>query len=206
MTWLVRIPSALLLACLSFSVNAETFKCKLPDGSATYQDTPCTQSGSTQQSLSAMTGSVLGMSMSEAAMVGLRANAKRAGEMGTMSKIVSACLSGQDNGRFYSTFQRLLADNLPSEDLKAANAFFDSPAGRKYAKRNLAKIYASLGERPSDPTPILTAAEENQIAEFTATPAGQRLVTQRFLNTAESLPLVVGRIQELYKECGARRW
>jgi len=52
----------------------------------------------------------------------------------------------------------------------------------------------------------LSAIEENAVAEFTATPAGQKLITQKFLTSAESLPVVGARINELYMECGARRW
>lgn len=201
-----RILGAGLLACVSFSAFADNYKCKLQDGSTTYQDQPCSMNGATQQVVAANTGAVLGSSMSEAAMVGLRFGARKAAESGRISKMAATCIDGQDNMKFYSAFQRLLAENFSAGDLKIANAFFNGPTGRKFAKRNVLKIYTSLGEVPPEPAPVLTALEENEVAEFTATPAGQALITRKFLSTAESLPLVVERLQEIRSQCGARRW
>jgi hypothetical protein len=198
-----RILLATLLACLSFSVSAETFKCKLPDGTTTYQDTPCMQSGATQQQITA-TGSVLALTLSEAGMVTLRSLVHQF--EGGMSKYTVSCLMGQDNSRFYSTFQKILQENMNAADLKAANAFFDSTTGRKFAKRNLAVFYRSVGQTPSDPVAPLNAAEENQVAEFTATPAGQTLIQNKFIDKATSLPIVRDRINDLMRECGARRY
>jgi hypothetical protein len=200
---LMRVLLAMLLACLSFSACADTFKCKLADGSTTYQDTPCMQSGATQQEITAA-GSVLALSMSEAVTVGMRAGISQ--NEAFMSKFAVSCLKSQDNSRFYSTFQRILSENMTPADLKAANAFFDSPTGRKFAKRELATAYKSVGQVPSDPVPVINAAEENQIAEFKATPAGQMLITNKFMNKATLFPAVFERMTELKKECGARRY
>lgn len=206
MAILGRIQCAILLASLSFAAFAENYKCKLPDGSTTYQDRPCSANGATQQVVAANTGAVLGSSMSEAAMVGLRVGARRAAASGAMSKMVAACIDGQDNMKFYSAFQHLLAENFSAGDLKIANAFFNGPTGRKFAKRNILKVYTSMGEVPPEPAPVLSVLEENEVAEFTATAAGQALITRKFLSTAESLPLIVERLQEIKNQCGARHW
>jgi len=66
--------------------------------------------------------------------------------------------------------------------------------------------YASMGETPHEQAPVLTAAEENEVSEFVSTPAGQMLITRKFIASTGTLPAVVARIQELYKECGAARW
>lgn len=203
MSLMWRLSLAILLACFSFSASAETFKCKLPDGSTTYQDTPCMQNGATQQQVVA-SGSVLALTLSEAGMLGLRSvvNQYAVGR----SKFTVDCLMGQDNSRLYNVFQKILSENMNAADLKVANAFFDSPTGRKFAKRELANTYKSFGRVPSEPTPVLNAAEENQVAEFKATPAGQMLITNRFMDKATALPVVRERVLELMKECGARRY
>ena len=206
MTIIGRVSIAVLLISLSFSVAAENYMCKQPNGSTTYQDTPCTATGDTQQVVSAASGDVLGLTMSEAATVGLRIGAQKAADSGRMSKVVAACLGGMRKDRFYSTFQHLLAENLSAADLKAANAFFNSSTGRKYSKRNVLQVYSTMGVTPPEQAPLLTATEENEVSEFTSTSAGQTLITRRFLSSAESRPEVVARLQEIYKECGARRW
>lgn len=198
-----RMSLAALLTCLSLSAYAETFKCKLSDGTTTYQDTPCTQTGATQQQV-AVTGSVLALTLSEAGMVGLRAVVHKF--EGGMSKLTVSCLMGQDNSRLYNTFQKILSENMNVPDLKAANAFFDSPTGRKFAKRELVGTYKTFGQTPPDRTPFLNAAEENQVAEFKATPAGQMLITNKFMDKATTMPIVRERVSELMKECGAQRF
>ncbi|HSY28851.1 MAG TPA: DUF2059 domain-containing protein, partial [Burkholderiaceae bacterium] len=144
--------------------------------------------------------------VSESAMVGLRANARKAEASGRMSKIVAACFNELDNSRFYSTFQRLFAENMNAGDLKAANAFFNSPTGRKYARRLALNAYTLMGERPPEQAPVLKPAEENEVSEFVSTPVGQMLIKRKFIVSAGTFPAVVTRIQELYKECGAAHW
>ena len=201
-----RMQCGVLLLSLCVSAAAENYKCKLADGSTTYQDTPCTVNGATQQVVNVATGSVLGLTMSEMGMIGLRSGVRKLSERGMMSKKVEACFNGLGNERLYSTFQHLLAENLSTADLKEANAFFNSATGQKFAKRNVLQAYSLQGETPPEQPPVLNPIEENAVAEFTATPAGQKLVKQRFLASAESLPVVVARIQELRNECGARSW
>jgi hypothetical protein len=201
-----RMQCGVLLLSLCVSAAAENYKCKLADGSTTYQDTPCTSNAATQQVVNTASGSVLGLTMSEAGMVSLRRIARKASERGGMSKTIAACFNGLGNDRLYSTFQHLLAENLSVGDLKAANAFFNSPTGQKLARRNVLRAYSLSGETPPEQEPVLSAIEENAVAEFTATPAGQKLITQKFLTSAESLPVVGARINELYMECGAQRW
>jgi hypothetical protein len=203
MKFVWRISLAVLLICLSITSHAETFKCKLPDGTVTYQDRPCVQSGATQQQL-AVTGSVLALTLSEATMIGVRAGIRQ--HEGTLSKLAFDCLMGQDNSRFYSTYQRILSENMNPADLKAANEFFDSPVGRKFAKRELSVAYKTVGQTAPEPLPIISAAEENQISEFKATSAGQMLITNKFMNKATLLPAVFERAKELRKECGGGRY
>jgi hypothetical protein len=205
-TTFFRIQCGLLLACLSLAANAENFKCKLPDGSTTYQDTPCTSSNATQEVVTAASGSVLISIVSELVMIGVRSGARKAEASGRMSKIVAACFNGLDNSRFYSTFQHLYSENMSAGDLKAANAFFNSPTGRKYARRLVLSGYASIGETPPEQAPVLKAAEENEVSEFVSTPVGQMLITRKFIVASGTFPAVVARIQELYKECGAKHW
>jgi len=75
---LVRILGALLLVCLSLAAHAENYKCKLSDGSTTYQDTPCASLSGTQEVITNASGSVLISLVSEAAMVGWRASPRNA--------------------------------------------------------------------------------------------------------------------------------
>jgi hypothetical protein len=139
-----RMQCGVLLLSLCVSAAAENYKCKLADGSTTYQDTPCTVNGATQQVVNVATGSVLGLTMSEMGMIGLRSGVRKLSERGMMSKKVEACFNGLGNERLYSTFQHLLAENLSTADLKEANAFFNSATGQKFAKRNVLQAY-SLG-------------------------------------------------------------
>jgi len=206
MTLFGRILCAALLIGIASSAAAENFKCKLPDGTSTYQDRPCDKNVATQEVVNASNGAVLAMSMSEAAMVGLRLGAKKASASGRMSPVVANCLSGMSNERFYTTFQHLLADNIDPADLKAANTFYNSPTGRKYSRRNVIRVYALAGESAPEQPPIMTPKEENEVSEFTSTPAGQTLITRRFLENAEALPIIVSRIQEISKECGKQHW
>jgi hypothetical protein len=196
-----RIQCGVLLLSLCVSAAADTYKCKQADGSVAYQGLPCAANSVAQQVVNPATGSVLGLAMSEMGMVGLRMAMRKESDRGMISKPVAACFNAMGNERLYSTFQHLLADNMSAADLREANAFFNSETGQKLARRNVLRAYALTGATPPGPEPLLTAVEENAVSEFTATPAGQKLITKKFMTSSDSLPVVVLRVQELYNEC-----
>jgi hypothetical protein len=196
---------AIVASCFPFAAHATAYKCSMPGGQTTYQDTPC-QSGVAQQSVSLTnSSSALVTLMADVAMVGLHTAARRQQRLGKIPDAVAGCLASLKGTQFDDAAQRALSSSMSVGDLQAANTFFSSPSGRKFGKLIISQVYVTLGEPSPDSAPAMTNREEVDIQRFISTGAGQLLVNQRFIANSELAPAINARIDELKKSCGMHR-
>jgi hypothetical protein len=200
-----RIQFALVAACFPFAAHATAFKCTLPGGGTTYQDTPC-QGGAAQQSVSLTnSSSALVTLMADASMIVLHTVARRDQKMGRLPDAVAGCLASLKGTQFDDAAQRALTSAMSSGDLQMANTYLAGASGRKFSKMVLFQIYTALGEPSPDPAPVMNSAEERDFQRFAMTSAGQLLINQHFLANSELAPAISARTEELKKSCGAHR-
>ncbi len=199
------LQSAIVTLCFPLAAHATAFKCSLPGGGTTYQDTPC-QIGVAQQAVSLTnSSSALVTLMADVAMVGLHTLARRQQRLGKLPDGVAGCLASLKGTQFDDAAQRALTSSMSAGDLQAANTFFSSPSGRKFGKLIVSQVYIALGEPSPDSAPAMTYRDEVDIQRFINTGAGQLLVNQKFIANSELKPAINAREEELKKSCGVHR-
>lgn len=200
-----RIQLAIIVACFPVAAHATAYKCSLPGGGTTYQDTPC-QTGVAQQAVSLTnSSSALVTLMADVAMVGLHTAARQQQRLGKIPDAVAGCLASLKGTQFDEAAQRALSSSMSAGDLQAANTFFSSPSGRKFGKFIISQVYIKLGEPSPDSAPAMTGRDTSDVQRFIGTGAGQFLVSQNFIANSELAPAIGARVEELKKSCGMHR-
>ncbi|OWQ85204.1 hypothetical protein CDN98_17110 [Roseateles terrae] len=90
---------------------------------------------------------------------------------------------------------------LAPQDLSAADQFFATPVGEKYAKYGLLQIYLAVGERAPESLPTFSDAEYRELETFAATPAGKRLILDKGMQSASAKSIYDRKIRELLDQC-----
>jgi hypothetical protein len=102
---------------------------------------------------------------------------------------------------FSPTYETLSGELLTKGEIAAANGFFSSPVGRKYAKHGQLQLYAAVGMRSPAPLPDFSDAEYRELESFSRTSAGNKLMVQKVLEALAALQAVNRRIQEIVASC-----
>jgi len=139
----------------------------------------------------------------QSALIGLQIAAKQREAKGVLPAAQNACIQALRPEELYPTTEKVVAQSLSAADMAAADQFFDSLPGRKYALHGLLGIYKALGEQPPEPYPLLTPEDGQAIEAFTATPAGQALLKRQVLQAPAARLAYETRIQELVLRCKA---
>jgi len=194
-----------MATCFPLAAHATAYKCSLPGGGTTYQDTPC-QSGVAQQAVNLTnSSSALVTLMADVAMVGLHTVARRQQRLGKLPDAVAGCLASLKGTQFDDAALHALSSSMSVGDLQAANTFFSSPSGRKFGKLIISQVYVALGEPSPDSAPAMNYRDEAEVQRFINTGAGQLLVNQKFIANSELAPAITARSEELKKSCGMHR-
>jgi len=139
----------------------------------------------------------------QSALIGLQLAAKHREARGGLSTAQNACIQALQPSELNETTERVVAAALSADEITAADKFFASLPGSKFAKQGLLGIYTALGEKPPEPLPALSPAETKAIEAFAATPAGQALLTRQVLQSPAAREAYDGRIRELVARCQA---
>lgn len=139
----------------------------------------------------------------ESALIGLQLAAKQRAAKGLLPAEQNACFQALKPIEYFETAEAVVAQALSPAELAAAEKFFGSLPGLKYARHGMLAIYPALGEPLPAPLPEITPADGQVIEAFTATPAGQALLKRQVLQTFAAREALDRRGQELVARCRA---
>jgi len=137
----------------------------------------------------------------QSALLGLQLSAKHRAAKGTLPAAQNACIQALKPAEFHETTEKVVTTSLSASEIAAADQFFNSVPGRKYATHGLLGIYTALGEKLPELLPAISATENQAIEAFTASPAGQALFTRNVLQSQAARDAYDGRARELVMRC-----
>jgi len=141
----------------------------------------------------------------QSALLGLQLSARQRAARGALPAANNACIQALQASEFHETTERVVATALTPQELAAADQFFNSIVGRKYALQSLLAIYAALGEKSPEPNPAFTAADAQAVDAFAASPAGQALLKRQVLQSPSAREAYDRRVQDLVARCQAAK-
>ncbi|RTL39100.1 MAG: hypothetical protein EKK53_17760 [Burkholderiales bacterium] len=153
--------------------------------------------------MAAQAVSVTAQITAESALVGLQVAARQRAAKGLLPAEQNACFQALKSSEYFETAEAIVNKALSPAELAAADAFFESLPGRKYARHGVLAIYPALGEPLPAPLPELSAADGQAIEAFSATPVGQALLKRQVLQTWPAREALDRRGQELVARCKA---
>jgi hypothetical protein len=139
----------------------------------------------------------------ESALLGLQLAAKQRAARGLLPPEQAACFQALQPSEYADTVEKIVSTALSPAELAAADQFFNSPPGRKYARHGLLGTYTAVGETPPEPLPEISADEGRAIEAFTASPVGRALLKRQVLQTLSAREALDRRGQELVARCKA---
>lgn len=137
------------------------------------------------------------------ALIGLQIAAKQRQAKGKLPAAQNDCIQALQADELYEATEKAVAGALSADEVAAAERFFNSLPGRKHAMHGLLGVYTSLGEKPPEPFPLITAEDGQAIEAFAASPAGQALLKRQVLQAPAARLAYELRIQELVNRCKA---
>lgn len=137
----------------------------------------------------------------QAALVGMQLTIQKKASEGTFPSEVAACMTSLPSSTFNSVFDTALKQNLDDSERASATAFFSSPAGQKYSKTAIVQLYRSMGVATTEPMPEFSTNEYTDLAKFTKTSAGDKLIMKKILEGMSAHQEVGVRVQELLHSC-----
>lgn len=154
-------------------------------------------------SLAAHAVSTTAQITAESALIGLQLAAKQRAAKGILPAEQNACFQALQPSEYFETAEKIVTTALSPAELAAADQFFSSIPGRKYARHGLLGIYTSLGEKPPEALPEISAADGKAIEAFTTTAVGQALLKRQVLQSLPAREALDRRAQELVTRCKA---
>lgn len=118
----------------------------------------------------------------------LRSGMKRKQAQAGLTDAQIACVNAVPHSEFSEAVTTALAENLSDEELATAIAFFRAPAGTRYVKSLVALMQGT------NPAERMTGDDVARFEEFRATSAGEKLLKQGLMSSAE---VVTNRMAEL---------
>lgn len=148
--------------------------------------------------------SVVVKTFAASALLGMQLAVQSASQQGKVPPSVNQCIQSLTPASMLDLYAGLLEDNLTPQELQTAEAFFRTPTGEKYAEYGMMQAYKSTGQVPPKPLPTFSSAESEQLAAFSRTSAGTKLILQHVLQTGSAQQAVLARIQQLLSTCRAK--
>lgn len=134
-------------------------------------------------------------------LLGIKLGAKRGVAEGKVAPSVARCLSAVSASSLTDMVESVLVVNLTPTELTAADAFFATTAGIKYAKLSEVDVYTSAGEAPPEASPVISDAESKEIDNFNDSTVAHKL--SKVLNSESARGLYAPRLKALANSCGA---
>lgn len=155
-------------------------------------------SGAVQaQAVNATTAAVF----SRPAMIGLQMSLKAGAKQGKVTPEQLKCAQGLDPASLDEVFKQLLASNLDSKELLRTQSFLAKSVGRKFAKHGYLGVFAAAGEPLPEALPRFTEDEMVDFEQFRTSSAGEKLVTNKVLETPAARTILNERIEKVLETC-----
>lgn len=138
---------------------------------------------------------------SRAALVGMQLSVRKAVAQGKVPDTLVSCVQRISADSFVPIFHSLLEQNLSVDEIAAAEKFFLSEVGRKFAKAGVAQAYVAVGEQPPEPGSEVSESEYAELEQFSRTAAGQKLMVQKVMEGQPVRQAVGARVRELLDSC-----
>lgn len=146
-------------------------------------------------------GSVVANTFAASALLGMQLAVQSASQQGKVPAAVNQCIQNLTPASMLDLYVTLLKDNLTPDELQTAEAFFRTSTGEKYAEYGMMQAYKSTGQVAPNPLPTFSSSESEQLAAFSRTSAGTKLILQHVLQTGSAQQAVLARIQQLLSTC-----
>ena len=125
------------------------------------------------------------MQLRESTKLGAEVSLQKAVEEGRISQQELDCTKAANLDFALDAYSAAIAAALSSSELKQANAFFSSPAGRGFGHYSRSLELRQRGIPNPDPKLELTPVETAAATKFLATSAGKKLIEDRVLETPQ---------------------
>lgn len=139
--------------------------------------------------------------LARSALVGMQLSVRKAAAQGKMPDTMVACVERLSADSFIPIFRSLLEQNLSAAELATAEKFSQSEVGRKFAKAGIAQAYVAFGEQPPEPVTDVSESEYREVEQFSQTAAGQKLWSQKIIESPAARSAVTAKIGELLDSC-----
>ena len=142
--------------------------------------------------------------LARATLVGMQLSVRKAVAQGKVPDTLVSCVQRISADSFVPIFHSLLEQNLSVDEIAAAEKFFLSEVGRKFAKAGVAQAYVAVGEQPPEPVSEVSESEYAELEQFSRTAAGQKLMVQKVMEGQPVRQAVGARVRELLDSCRAK--
>lgn len=115
------------------------------------------------------------------AVLGMKLATEHSRREGKVSAIHAECIQALPDSGLNDIFNAALQSVLTEADIAAADKYFTSPEGRKYALIGTLRVYEQVGEKPPQPVPTLSESELAAFNEFAKTSAAEKLFGQKVI-------------------------
>ncbi|MBS0308403.1 MAG: hypothetical protein JSS58_05470 [Proteobacteria bacterium] len=149
--------------------------------------------------------SILIANLGESALLSMQLLAARAQNRSDIPASVLACVKSLDKTSFDPILSIAISENLSDEEIAAAENFYASDLGRKYAKHGLLQVYEAAGAEPPEDYPAFSEEEMKTLEAFSLTPAGDKLIVKKVLAKPPVRRAMASLTQELFARCHAWR-
>lgn len=134
----------------------------------------------------------------------MQLSAKQGVKLGKLTSAQASCVQALSPSAFQGVVEKVMASAFDAKDLAVADRFYASTTGRKYTKYGMIQLYSAAGERAPEALPTFSDAEYRELEAFAATPVGKRLIREQAMASPAAKNALIGRIQELIRQCQAR--
>jgi len=124
------------------------------------------------------------MQLRESTRLGAELSLQKALEQGRISQQELDCTKASSLDFAVDAYSTAIATALSADEIKRANAFFTSPAGRAYLRYSRSIELKQRNIPDPDPKPELDAKETAAATKFLETSAGKKLIEQRVFETS----------------------
>lgn len=153
--------------------------------------------GAQAQTVNAITAGVF----SKPALLGVQLSIKAGLKQGKVTQEQAKCVQGLDPASFDEVFKQLLSSNLDAKELMRTQSFFAKSVGKKFAKHGLLGVYTAAGEPLPEAPPRFTEDEMSDFEQFRTSTAGEKLVTNKVLESESARAVLNARIEKVLETC-----
>ena len=139
--------------------------------------------------------------LAQAALLGMQLSVKQGHQAGKVPSPVANCVAALKPDSFVPVYDALLKSKFTPTEQQATEEFLKGPVGSKYAKYGLLQIYLIAGEKTPEALPTFSAAEMKTLEAFSKTPAGDKLMMRKVMQSPAAAQAVKPYVSQLLSQC-----